>query len=455
MAKKVRRRSYHPPIAARKRKWWLIASIPSLVVIGFAANSISRDPSGQTAAQKATGKILQAMASPDLLFSTGSGDRVNLLIMGVDVNRDRKGQVTPEPGRTDTLLLVTLDRYFNTARGLSIPRDLRVEIPNHAAQKINAAHALGGPLLLIETVQKNLCIPVHHYIRTNFQGLVSLVDALGGVELYVEKDMDYDDNWGQLHIHLKQGWQVLDGEKAHQYIRFRHDRDGDLGRIRRQQKLGQAIAKKILSPAFIFQLPALMEKAQQFITTDMTRRELMSLAGFLRGLQGEQIEFFTLPVYSDGKDLLPRKEEATELLLNLFGSSFDQYAWEALFLPEKKPSSLSTSQPQAPGRASSSVKTPQIPPRTAVTEPLDRPDEIPSLPEEWDSASREEKTPDTPAPSPPTQEIHPPIQETPAPPEGLPSSPTPAPSSQENPPPHPGATPPPSSPSDEDLQENQ
>ncbi|MEM2126565.1 MAG: hypothetical protein QXQ53_09250, partial [Candidatus Methanosuratincola sp.] len=134
MTKKVRRRSYRHPVVARKRKWWLIASIPSLVVIGFAANLISRDPSGQTAAQRATGKILQAMASPDLLFSTGSGDRVNLLLMGVDVNRDRKGQITQEPGRTDTILLITLDRYFNTARGLSIPRDLRVEIPNHASQ---------------------------------------------------------------------------------------------------------------------------------------------------------------------------------------------------------------------------------------------------------------------------------------------------------------------------------
>lgn len=427
MANRIRRRSYPHHVAARKRKWWLITMIPGLVTIGVAANFIFRDSSGRTTAQKATGKILQAMASPDLLFSTASGDRVNLLVIGVDVNRDRKGQVTQEPGRTDTILLITLDRYFKSVRGLSIPRDLRVEIPNHNRQKINAAHALGGPFLLIETIQKNLGIPIHHYIRTNFEGLIGLVDEIGGVELYVEKDLDYDDNWGQLHIHLKQGWQILDGEKAHQYIRFRHDRDGDLGRIRRQHKLGKAIAKKILSPAMIFMLPALMEKAQQFVTTDMSRRELMSLVGFLREVNEEQIEFVTLPVYSDGRDLLPRKEEAATLLLKLFGDSFDQYAWETLFPPEKKLLPPPISQPQ---RKSPSGKNKRGLPESTPPEPLEGMDKLLPLPEEWPSENPEEKT------TPPDQ-VSSPSQKTEPSAENLPGVPTPHEEHLPSPPPTP------------------
>jgi LCP family protein required for cell wall assembly len=205
----------------------------------------------------------------------------------------------------------------------------------YGRQKVNAAHAYGGPDLVIKTLESNLCIPIHHYIRTNFEGLVGMVDEIGGVELYVEKDMDYDDNWGQLHIHLKQGWQVLDGDKAHQYSRFRHDREGDIGRIRRQQKLVEAIARKVLSTGMILKLPSLMEKAQEYITTDMRRRELMSLAMFLKEVNSDQIAMEMLPVYDDGPDLLPQREEAGELLQTLFGDSFKQDGWNSLAFPRR------------------------------------------------------------------------------------------------------------------------
>jgi len=341
------RRRHAVPVRSRSFYVWVTVGIAAgLAVLTLVIVFFSLKGKPDSVVQRITTKVARAMVSPELVF--GGRDRLNILVLGVDVNRDRRGQPTKELARTDTIMVVGLDRYFKTVRVLSLPRDTLVEIPGQNGwHKINAAHALGGPEGVERTIEENFHLRVHHYIRTDFGGFVELVDALGGVELLVEKDMDYDDNWGQLHIHLKKGQQVLDGDKAHQYVRFRHDTRGDLGRIERQQKLLRAIVQKILTPEGLTKLPDLADIAYQHITTDLKKRELLSLAMFLKEIRSEDVETASLPVYSEGHGLWPQPQEARKLLREMFGASFNEREWDRYWeerktrpLPKPKPSPL-------------------------------------------------------------------------------------------------------------------
>ncbi|MCX7777628.1 MAG: LCP family protein, partial [Armatimonadetes bacterium] len=215
-----------------------------------------RSSGRKTLMRQIAGVVCRFIASPDLIFA--GRDRVNILLIGRDVDRDRYRRILPTHGRADTIIVVSLCRSERKAYILSIPRDTAVLINGHGLQKINAAHSFGGPELLVEVLRDQLCIGIDYYARTSFEGFKKIVDAVGGVWLYVEKDMNYDDNWGNLHIHLKKGWQWLDGEKAHQYVRFRHDAEGDIGRTKRQRKFLEALAVRLTSPSVLPRLPSII-----------------------------------------------------------------------------------------------------------------------------------------------------------------------------------------------------
>lgn len=232
-------------------------------------------------------------------------EKVNILLIGVDVNYAKDGSTIMENTRSDTMILASIDPKTKEVNLVSIPRDTRVPIPGYPPQKINAAHALGGIPLTIRTVREFLGVPIHHYVRLNYKGFREIVDAVGGVEVDVEKEMNYDDNAGNLHIHLSPGLQLLDGEKAEQYVRFRHDGGGDLGRIPRQQKFMEALARKILQPGSLFQLPRLAKTIPQFVETDMTGGEIMGLAALAAQIKPENIKMATIPGTPDTSDYLP------------------------------------------------------------------------------------------------------------------------------------------------------
>ena len=329
-AKRRRYRRAKPP--RRPGRGWGIGVI--LLLLGGLILWLGRperpSPTPETPPRTFVSRVAHRTANlmvPPRFFFHGL-PQVNVLLMGVDVNRDRRGRPTKDWARTDTILLVNVDRFARALRILSIPRDTRVRIPRYGWHKINAAHAFGGPELLLRTIEENFHLRLHHYVRTNFEGFISLVDAVGGVDLYVEKDMDYDDNWGRLHVHLKEGFQHLDGDQAQQYVRFRKDREGDLGRVKRQQKFLKALLRQALAPRNWVKLPALVKKARQYVTTDLTDLELLALANFLRSVPEENICTETLPVVSRGNDLQPLRRPTGELLAAMFGNTFDPWAWQ-------------------------------------------------------------------------------------------------------------------------------
>lgn len=212
-------------------------------------------------------------------------DRLRILALGVD----------QASGNADTIIVATVDLKNKAVYALSIPRDTRAEIPGHRTFKINAAYSWGGLSTAKQAVENLLGIPIDRVVLVHLEGFKRIVDLLGGVEVDVEKDMHYVDRKQGLYIHLKKGYRLLDGEKAMQYVRFRHDPLGDLGRIQRQQKFLKALASKMFGWQEIDKLPELTRQIMEQIETDMTTREVLHLARFGKELPPERIFSSILP----------------------------------------------------------------------------------------------------------------------------------------------------------------
>ena len=245
-----------------------------------------------------------------------SYNRVNILIVGCDEIENH--------GRADTIVFLSISPKTKDALILSIPRDTRVEIPGRGMDKINHAYAFGGESLISEAVSSFLDVPIHFYAVVDFNGFVYIIDELGGVEIDVEKEMYYVDKAGGVEINLHPGKQILDGEKALQYIRFRYDKLGDLGRIKRQQKLALAVIKKMINFDSITKIPQISEGMKGYIETNIEARYTVALANLFRGVNQEKFRIETVqskPVYIEGISYLePNVEEVQQRVKSLIYS---------------------------------------------------------------------------------------------------------------------------------------
>ncbi|MEA2086531.1 MAG: LCP family protein [Candidatus Caldatribacteriota bacterium] len=242
-----------------------------------------------------------------------SYNRVNILIVGCDEIENH--------GRADTIVLLSVSPKTKDVLILSIPRDTRVEIPGRGMDKINHAYAFGGQKLISKTVSSFLGVPIHFYAVADFNGFVNIIDELGGVEIDVEKEMHYVDKAGGVEINLYPGKQILDGEKSLQYIRFRHDKLGDLGRIKRQQKLALAVIKKMMNFDSITKIPQISEGMKGYVETNIEAQDAIALANLFRGVDQEKFKVETIqskPVYIEGVSYLePDIEEVRQRVKSL------------------------------------------------------------------------------------------------------------------------------------------
>lgn len=257
----------------------------------------------------------------DTKFFAQSGSRVNILALGVDDGEYGAGD--NQPTRSDTIMLFSIDQSTNSANVLSIPRDTAVRIPaREGVDKIAHAHAYGGPELVIRTVGALLDVPIHYYVEADFDGFAQIVDVLDGVDLYVEQNMSYEDPYADLIINLRQGFQHLDGDKAGQYVRFRHDELGDIGRVQRQQKFVQAVADKVLQPAIMLKIPSLAGAVKENVRTDMSAVQMLRVANALKSLKRENVRTAMLPGNFGDKETagfwIMDKEETKDLVQKMF-----------------------------------------------------------------------------------------------------------------------------------------
>lgn len=222
---------------------------------------------------------------------------VNILVMGIDRVPDiPKNSPEVFSGRSDTMLLVRLDPNDNTVRMLSIPRDTQVEIPGIGMEKINDANVEGGPALAARVVSRTLNdVSIDRYLRVTTEAFREMVDLVGGVEVFVPFPMQYVDVTQNLKIDLKEGWQTLNGDQAEQFARFRNDNKGDIGRVQRQQALLKALRQRLSNPTVLPRLPQVIRIMQQYIDTNLSREELLAIAGFGMNLEADAFKMVLLP----------------------------------------------------------------------------------------------------------------------------------------------------------------
>ena len=218
----------------------------------------------------------------------------NILILGIDSN----GQGTDmwAGTRSDTILIVNIDPKTHSIKAISIPRDSKVYLPeNKGIQKINSAHALGGVNLVKKTLKETFGIRIDKYILIHDEAVEKIVDALGGIPIYVEKRMLYHDYAGKLHIDLQKGNTILNGRQAVGYLRYRKDGLGDIGRTHRQQWFMKSLFEKLHSPQTIAKIPEVLNIANSYVKTDMSFYELSQYATLARSIDKNKIEIATLP----------------------------------------------------------------------------------------------------------------------------------------------------------------
>ena len=242
----------------------------------------------------------------------------NLLVIGRDADYSDSDQLLHSNGRSDMLMVARLDVPRHRVDLLSIPRDTLARVPGHGITKINAAHKWGGPALTAQTVQENFGIPTDQYVALDFAGFEKAIDILGGVDLVVDKKMDYDDNWGHLHIHLRPGLQHLNGQQAMGFVRFRHA-DSDLVRVQRQQTLLVALKGKLRQPQTLAALPQLLDTLDAHLASDMTTDQKLALARFLHDTPRASVQMATLPSREQGVNVATDWPKARPLITQLFG----------------------------------------------------------------------------------------------------------------------------------------
>lgn len=265
----------------------------------------------------------------------------NLLVLveGLDYDYNEKDEEFSTNSRSDAIWAVNLDFANKRIYQLSIPRDMVATMPNGTQAKINQAQSEGGVKEAKSVIAQWLGIPpFNRYVILRIDATKEFIGAIGGVNVDVKTSnclqyktgctgdtLDYDDTWGHLHIHLKEGLQHLDGEHAVAYMRFRHDWCSDPCRIMRQQQVLQAVAAKIKSDRIntLIHLGDLLAVFRKYVQTDFTDRELFSIATYFQGVPNlaivsKQVPFtadIDLPSYGDS--LVPDVQARAHLVASM------------------------------------------------------------------------------------------------------------------------------------------
>jgi LCP family protein required for cell wall assembly len=264
------------------------------------------------------------LTSPSLVWK--GKERINILVLGIDQRAGEEGAF-----RTDTMMVLTLDPVSKTGGVLSIPRDLWVPIPGYGNERINAAHFFGqrddypggGPALAAKTVESNLGIRIHYYARIDFKAFVELVNRIGGIDIYVEEEIDdptypsHDpaDPYGYDPLHIEPGEHHFDGEMTLKYARTRCTAGSDFDRADRQQKVLKAIFQKVtrldMLPTLVAQAPQMWRTLQDSVDTNLKLDQIIALARLASEVDPDDIRFgaidegYTAPYTTeDGAEVL-------------------------------------------------------------------------------------------------------------------------------------------------------
>ncbi len=231
------------------------------------------------------------LAQETLEEKAAKGKMVSILIMGLDA---RNGT---ENSRSDTMILVNVDRQSKKIAMVWIPRDTRVEVGFNRYDRINSINSLKGPEAACDVVGKLLNTKVNYYITLNFSGFAKIVDILGGVLVDVEADMRHFDPDPKLNINLTKGEQILNGKEALDYVRYRERLTADIGRTARQQKFIKALAQETLKAKNIIKLPKILPEIFEQVKTNIPTNDVLFMINVAREFDEASVITQTLPGY--------------------------------------------------------------------------------------------------------------------------------------------------------------
>jgi len=280
-----------PRPAKTRRRWvrpvlWTLVGVIVLALVWAVLGYLAFRSGIKDANKKLDPRAERALAPQD---GTMLSNPSNILVLGADNgSKSRQGAVA----RSDSIMIVHTDPDNHKIALLSIPRDLRVEIPGHGQDKINAAFAYGGPTLAIKTVQDVTGLPINHVVVVDFATFDEVIDALGGVSIYVPKPILSNkfecpratqaacDRWKGWHF--KKGEQTMDGKRALIYARIRENQldpgESDITRGERQQAVVSAMADKIVSFKEYLKAPFNGDDIVKPMSTDLSAAQILELA---------------------------------------------------------------------------------------------------------------------------------------------------------------------------------
>lgn len=222
---------------------------------------------------------------------TASQQTLNVLILGVD---DTAGD--GYYAQADSAVLFIVDTNEETAAMISIPSDTRIPLAGKAeAVPLRDIYQQGGTPLALRMVEGYLGITIPYYATVDHAVFTQVIDELGGIDLYVEKNMTYTDSYDGYTIDLKKGYQTLDGEKAQQYIRYRDPDLGEFGRMKRQQRLVKAIINQHATVGTMFDVPSILSILDEQSDTNLTFYPLLRIASVLSEYQPDMMLGEVLP----------------------------------------------------------------------------------------------------------------------------------------------------------------
>lgn len=293
---------------SKKKLWlWIVGSLLTifLIFIGTAYFTI------QKTMNKINTPLLQTTDAAQLEEKTViKKEPFSVLMLGVDERKD-------DSGRSDTMIVITVNPEKQTMKMLSIPRDTRTEIVGHdTVDKINHAYAFGGVPMAVDTVENFLNIPIDYYVFINMEGFLQIIDTLGGVTINNDMDLTYDE------YHYPKGEITLDGNEALIFSRIRYeDPRGDFGRQIRQRQIIEAVMKKASTPATLLKATDMLTVLGDNVRMNFSVKELIQLQGIYKKMDKgiEQLSF----EQGDGERInriwyyIPNEEELQKIQADL------------------------------------------------------------------------------------------------------------------------------------------
>lgn len=279
---KMRRPSKKPKKKRNGLKIFLIIILVLFIALGLFVWKIYSDVAGTT---EKIHKDVKTEEIRDSSVDISKKDPFSILLLGVDTGDLGR----TEQGRSDTMMVMTVNPTTNKATMVSIPRDTRTEIVGHGTtDKINHAYAFGGTSMSVNTVQNMLDIPIDYYVEVNMKGLQDIVDAVGGVQVTSPLTFSYEG------YNFTEGESIsLDGKTALAYSRMRYDDpNGDYGRQERQRQVIQATLEKVASLSTISNYQDILGSLENNMQTNLEFNDMVKIFNNYRSAAGniEQVQ---------------------------------------------------------------------------------------------------------------------------------------------------------------------